>query len=266
MTQTGGPPALVDTHTHLDFSQFDADREQVTRRARQARVVRMVNVGADLASSRRSLALAEAHDFIYASVGVHPHDARTVDDAALAQLAEMAGHPRVVAVGEIGLDYYRDLSPRPQQAKAFAQQLELAHQMNKPVIIHTRDAHEETWEMLQGWAAKRPQPVGVMHCYSGSLDMARQWVALGFMIGIDGPITFRNAHKLPEIVAWLPLDHLLLETDCPYLTPHPHRGKRNEPAYLPLIAQRIAEIKGIPLEQVAEATTQNARQLFGLEA
>ena len=262
-------PALVDTHTHLDSRQFDQDREQVIARALEAGVGLVINAGASLASSQTSVSLAQRQPSIYAGVGVHPHAASTMDDAMLAQLADLAAHPRVVAIGEIGLDYYRDLSPRPSQREAFRQQLELAHELDKPVIIHNRDAHKDTIEMLRDWLSSprsrgRAHPVGVMHCFSGSLEMAKQMLDLGFMIGIDGPITFSNARKLPEIVAQVPLESLLLETDCPYLAPHPFRGKRNEPAYLPWVARRIAEMRGASGGEIAEATTANARALFRL--
>ena len=261
--------ALVDTHAHLDSRQFDQDREQVIARALEAGVGLVINAGADLASSQASVSLAERYACIYASVGVHPHAASAVDDDTLDQLTALADHPRVVAIGEIGLDYYRDLSPRPNQREAFRQQLDLAGSLAKPVIIHSRDAHQETLEILREWLSSStsrglPHPVGVMHCFSGSVEMAKQLLELGFMIGVDGPVTFGNARRLPEIIAWMPLDRLLLETDCPYLAPHPFRGKRNEPAYLPWVARRIAEMRGASGGEIAEATTANARALFRL--
>ncbi len=256
---------LIDTHTHLDFPQFDADREAVIQRAQAAGVGLMINVGADLESSRAAVALAEKYECIYAAVGVHPHEAKKLDGAALAELRDLATHPQVVAVGEIGLDFYRDLSPRDVQRRAFQAQLAWAGRLGKPVIIHDREAHDEALAILTDWVAAAPERrCGVFHCFSGDLAMARRAVALGFYLGVDGPITYQNARKLPETVKWLPLDRLLIETDCPYLTPHPHRGKRNEPAYVRLVAERIAALKGISVEELAQATTANARRLFGL--
>ncbi|MEA3460062.1 MAG: TatD family hydrolase [Chloroflexota bacterium] len=252
---------LIDTHVHLDFPQFEGDREEVIERALAAGVWRIINVGTDLASSRRAVALAEAHPQIYAAVGVHPHDAKTLTDKALTELRELARHPRVVAIGEIGLDFYRDLSPRDIQREALEQQLALAQELGKPVVIHDREAHAEVMEILR----RRQGLRGVLHCFSGSLEMAREAIELGFHISVAGPVTFENARRLLEIVRQLPLERLLIETDCPYLAPHPHRGRRNEPAYVRLVAQRIATLKEVPLETVAHTTTDNARALFGLE-
>jgi TatD DNase family protein len=256
---------LIDSHTHLDSHRFEEDREAVMERALAAGVAAMINVGADLASSQRSVALADRYPNVYASVGVHPHKARTVDGAALAELRALASHPKVVAVGEIGLDFYRDLSPRDQQRRAFRAQLAWAAKLGKPVIIHDREAHDEVLELLANWMAEAPERRrGVLHCFSGDLAMATEAVALGLYLGVDGPVTYRNARKLPEIVAWMPLDRLLIETDCPYLPPDPHRGQRNEPAYVRLVAAKVAEIKGLPLEEVARVTTENVRRLFGM--
>lgn len=260
---------LIDSHAHLDFPQFDADRTDAIDRARAAGVQAIVNVGADLASSQRAVELAAKHDGIYAAVGTHPHDAKKLDGTALAELRELARRPKVVAVGEIGLDFYRDLSPRDVQRRAFRAQLAWAARLGKPVIIHDRDAHDEILQILTDWAAELKGTqlagrAGVLHTFSGNLSMAEQAIDLGFYISISGPITYENARQLAEIVRILPLDRLLVETDCPYLTPQPHRGKRNEPAYVRLVAERIAALRGIPLDDVAEATTANARRLFGL--
>ena len=258
--QEGVEMFLTDTHAHLDFPQFDGDREEVIARALAAGVGSIINVGADLASSRRAVALAEAHPQIYAAVGVHPHDAKTLTDEVLKELRELAQHPKVIAIGEIGLDFYRDLSPRDEQQRAFERQLALASELGKPVIIHDRQAHAEVLAILRRWPGLR----GVLHCFSGDLDMAHEAIEMGFYISVGGPVTFKNARRLPEIVRQLPLERLLVETDCPYLAPHPYRGKRNEPAYVRLVAQKVAELKGVPLERVARVTTANARQLFGL--
>jgi TatD DNase family protein len=255
---------LIDTHTHLDFPQFDGDRERVIERAATAGVEAIVNAGAGLASSQAAVALAEAHPQIYAAVGVHPHDAKTVTGKTLEELRVLALHPKVVAIGEIGLDFYRDLSPRDQQRQAFQQQLALASELQKPVIIHDREAHKEIMTTLRQWAKGSPEPAGVLHCFSGDLAMAQEAIELGFYISIAGPVTFRNARRLRELVRQLPLTKLLIETDCPYLTPHPHRGKRNEPAYVKLVAQEIARARETSVEEVARITSDNAQALFAL--
>ena len=262
---------LIDTHAHLDYFKFDADRAEVLERARSAGVAAILNVGVDVPSSRRAVALAEQYEAIYAAVGMHPHDAKKLDGAALAELRDLAQHPKVVAVGEMGLDFYRDLSPRDVQRRAFKSQLAWAVKLGKPVIIHDRDAHQEVLDVLTDWAAGlggsplagRP---GVLHTFSGDLEMAEKAMELGFYLSISGPVTYQNAGRLSGIVQALPLDRLLVETDCPFLAPHPHRGRRNEPAYVRLVAGRIADLKGISLEELAEATTANAQRLFGFES
>jgi TatD DNase family protein len=259
---------LIDTHTHLDLPEFDADREAVLRRAWEARLSAIVNIGLDAESSRAAIALAEHDARIYATVGLHPHEASKGSARVWEELRRLAQHPKVVAIGETGLDFYRNRSPHQAQRRAFAAQLALAKELGRPVVIHDRDAHAEVLETLQTWAHDHPwrndRPLGVLHCFSGSIEMARQVIALGFFIGIDGPVTFPNARRLVEIVRALPLEVLVIETDCPYLAPHPHRGQRNEPAYIALIAKRLAEIKGLSAEVVAETTTTNVRRLFGL--
>ncbi len=249
---------LVDSHAHLDFPQFDADREAVIERAREAGLVAILNVGTDLASSRAAVALADRYDFIYAAVGVHPHDAKTVTPAVLEDLRELARHPKVVAIGEIGLDYYRDLSPRPVQRRVFAQQLALAAELGLPVVVHSREAHDDVLAALQDWQGVG----GVLHSYSGGPERLEEVMALGFSIGLSGPVTFRKAHRLRAVAAAVPLDRLLVETDCPYLTPVPYRGRRNEPAYVRYVAEAVARARGVSVEDVARATTENARRLF----
>ncbi|MFZ5916613.1 MAG: TatD family hydrolase [Chloroflexota bacterium] len=259
---------LIDTHAHLDFEPFDADRQAVLERAWQAGVEAIVTIGTDLETSRAAVALAESDTRIYATVGFHPHDAKSADETALAEIEELARQPRVVAVGEIGLDFYRDRSPRSVQRRVFEQQLHIAARVGKPVVIHDREAHAETLASLRQWAAEttaaRPEFRGVLHCFSGDLAMARAATGLGFLIGVDGPVTYHNARQLPAIVQALPLDRLLVETDAPFLTPHPHRGQRNEPAYVRLVAGKIAQLKNLTLDDVARATTVNARALFAL--
>ncbi len=261
---------LIDTHAHLDFNKFDNDRQAVVQRARQAGVAAIVNVGTDLKSSRAAVRLAGEYDVVYAAVGMHPHDAKRLDGAALAELRELARQPKVVAVGEIGLDFYRNLSPPEQQRRAFRAQLAWAAKLGKPVVIHDRDAHDEILDVLAEWASDlRHSPLagrlGVLHTFSGDQAMAKRAIELGFYISISGPVTYKNARQLPEVVRALPLERLLVETDSPFLTPHPHRGKRNEPAYVRLVAEAIADLKGVSFNALAEVTTANAQRLFQFE-
>lgn len=252
---------LIDSHAHLDFSQFDGDREAVIARARQDGLVAIVNAGTSLECSRASVALADRVDFIYATVGIHPHGAKTATRAALDELRALASHPKVVAIGEIGLDFYRDLSPRDRQRQAFRQQIRLAVELGLPLVIHDRDAHAETLRILREEEAGRVG--GVLHCFSGDLDMAREGIALGFLIAFGGPITY-GGKKKQDIAGRIPLEKILIETDCPFLTPVPHRGQRNEPAYVRHVAEKLARLRGISFEEAAAATTANAAGLFGL--
>jgi len=252
---------LIDSHAHLDFSQFDDDRDAAVRRAQRAGLAAIVNVGTDLDSSGRSVDLAGRHSMVYAAVGIHPHDARTLSPEALDRLAGLAAGEKVVAVGEIGLDFYRDLSPRDVQRDAFRRQIRLAIELDLPVIIHDRDAHEETVQILREEEAHRVG--GVLHCFSGDPDMAWEGIAMGFLIAFGGPITY-GGKKKQEIARQIPLDKILVETDCPFLTPVPHRGKRNEPAYVTYVAERLARLRGIGFEEAAAATSENATRLFGL--
>jgi TatD DNase family protein len=261
---------LIDTHAHIDSGRFGADRQEVIDRARTAGVELIVTVGSDLASSKRAVQLAASHDLIYAVVGIHPHNAKQLDGAALSELRELAQQPKVVAIGEIGLDYYRDLSPRPVQRRAFQAQLAWAAKLGKPVVIHDREAHSEVMEILVDWAAELADSnlagrVGVLHTFSGDRAMAEKAIESGFYISISGPVTYKNARELADIVQDLPLDRILVETDCPFLTPHPYRGKRNEPAYVRLVAERIASLRGMETEELAQATTANAKRLFRFE-
>jgi TatD DNase family protein len=263
---------LADTHAHLDFSQFDEDREQVIDRAASAGVTRIVTVGFDLDSSLRAVELSGGNAGLWACVGVHPHQASLVTPEGLDRLRDLSAHPKVVAIGEIGLDYYRDFSPRDVQRQVLGQQLELAAETGKPVVIHDRAAHRDVMRILRGWAETvvlssnglRP-PVGVVHCFSGDRTMAEELFELGFYISVAGPVTFPNARRLRALVSDLPMDRLLLETDCPFLAPHPYRGKRNEPANVKLVAQEIAELKDVSLEDVSRVTTENACRVFRLE-
>lgn len=267
---------LVDTHCHINFDAFDEDREAVLERARQAGVVRILNPGIDLDSSRVAVQLADTYPEIYAAVGVHPNDALTWDDSTLAELRELARHPKVVAIGEIGLDYYWDRTPQGVQHRVFRHQLELAAELGLPVVIHSRNKTrgdnactddvrqalvEWQAELAEGGSALAKRP-GVLHSYSGSEAAARQLVERNFWIGITGPVTFRNAPELQAVVASLPVERLLIETDAPFLTPHPHRGQRNEPAYVRFIADKIGTLHGLSFDTITDITTLGAERLF----
>ncbi len=259
---------FIDTHCHLNFHQFDADRELVVQRAVDAGVGIIINPAVDLATSRQAIALAERYPGVYAQVGVHPNDAADFSAATVAELAELALHPKVVAIGEIGLDYYWQRVPHEQQQAAFEAQLDLAARLDLPVVLHCRDAHADLRAILRNWTPgarwqRPPQAIlGVLHAYSGDLAMAEEAFGWNMALSFGGPLTFRNARELHSLLALLPLERLLLETDAPYLTPHPHRGQRNEPAYIPLIARGLAEIKSSDLASVGQATTALAHAVF----
>jgi TatD DNase family protein len=255
---------LVDTHAHLHDPAFDADRADVLGRARAAGVGRVLTIGTDVPTSEAAVALAAAEPDVFAAVGIHPHDAAGADDAALARIAALARAPKVVAIGEIGLDYYRDHSPRPAQRRALAAQLALARGLGKPVLLHCREAHADLLDLCaaEGLAAAG----GILHCFSGDLEVARRGLALGLLLSIAGPVTYPNARRLPEVVRGVPLDALVLETDCPYLPPQPWRGRRNEPAYLGATAARVAELRGVPVTVLARETTRTACRRLGLPA
>lgn len=253
---------LIDTHTHLDFQQYDADRELVIERAKDAQVKALLCVGIDLPTSRQAIAIAEHHPNLFATVGVHPHDACTVTGENLEQLRELVQHPKVVALGEVGLDYYRKLSPLDTQRRIFRVFLDWAKQTDLPLIIHTREADEDIITILRerartGWR-------GVFHCFSGDQRMADKVLELGFLISFTGSITFQNSRSA-EVVKHVPIEKLMVETDSPFMAPVPHRGKRNEPALVNYVAQKMAELKGLPYDEVARITSQNAIDLFGLQ-
>ena len=252
---------LFDTHCHLNDPAYQADLAAVLKRARAAGVVRMLVVGYDLPSSQQALALAEAEDGIYSAVGSHPHDAAGVTAADLVRLEEMLAHPQAVALGEIGLDYHYENSPRREQQEVFRAQLALAQKVGKPVVIHGREAHADLVAALK---AEGDRYQGVMHCYSGNKEAAREYLDLNLYISVAGPVTFKNARKLLEVVPMLPPERLLLETDAPYLTPHPWRGRRNEPACLVAVAERVAQLRGMTTEAVADLTWENGAACFGL--
>lgn len=253
---------LFDTHAHLNAEQFDEDLEEVVLRAQQAGVSNMVIVGFDRPTIKKAIELVERYDFMYASVGWHPVDAIDMTDEDLAWIEELAAHPKVVALGEMGLDYYWDKSPKEIQKEVLRKQIQLAKKVKLPIIIHNREATADLIEILREEGAE--EVGGIMHCFSGSAETAKECIELNFAISLGGPVTFKNAKKPKEVAAEIPLEKLLIETDSPYLTPHPFRGKRNEPSYVKLVAEQIAELKGITLEEVAEATTKNAKELFGI--
>ncbi|NLC11623.1 MAG: TatD family hydrolase [Firmicutes bacterium] len=254
---------LADSHAHLDFHNFHKDLPEVLARARRAGVKLITNVGYDLKSSRRSLELAEEYPFIYAAVGIHPHEAAKVPRNYLEQLEEMAAHPKVVALGEMGLDFYRDRSPRDRQRVVFKEQLELAKKLKKPVIIHDRDAHLQVLTILLEEGAE--EVGGVLHCFSGDEAMARQVIEMGFFISVAGPVTYPKNNKLNRIVAITPKDRILVETDCPFLTPVPFRGQRNEPSYVSKVAERVALLQGTTLEEAGRRCLENTCTLFQID-
>jgi TatD DNase family protein len=252
---------LIDTHCHLDIPAFDTDREEVIERARDASVCLFLNPAFDMASSRRAVALANSREDIFAAVGIHPNDLAGLSTESIEELKKLAGMKRVVAIGEIGLDYYWNTFPRETQIKGFEQQLELAVVLGLPVIIHCREAYDDTLDILK---RRLNGSAVIMHSFAGTPRQATRALSLGFYLGIGGPLTFKNAVMLRSIVREAPLDHLILETDAPYLAPHPFRGKRNEPSYLVHTARMVAEVHEIVTEEVAYTTTVTAKMLFGL--
>jgi TatD DNase family protein len=285
-------PDLVDTHAHLTFPEFAKDLPEVLFRARAAGVRAIVTVGTDVETSRAAVALANDEPDVWATVGIHPHDAETADAGAIAEIERLARAPRVVAVGEIGLDYFRNLSPREAQHRTFARLLAVARDVGKPVVIHCRATHRETAEgraveperraavpegraaapdayadLLEALAAAGVGDVGgVMHCFSGDVNVARRALDLGLVISIAGPVTYPNARMLPDVVRFVPSDRLVVETDCPYLPPQPWRGKRNEPGYVAVTAARVATLRGEPFDVCAGRMSETARRLFRIPA
>lgn len=254
---------LIDSHVHLDDKRFNSDRDSIIKGLKDDGIEMVINIGADLQTSIASVSLAEKYDNVYAVVGVHPHSAKEVDNSTIEILKSFASREKVLAIGEIGLDYHYDNSPRDVQKKWFVEQLKLAKEVDLPVVIHTREADQETFDILK--EAQDGTLRGVLHCYSGSVEMALEYIKLGFYISIAGPVTFKNSRVSKEVVKAVPLDKLLVETDCPYLTPEPNRGKRNEPAYVKYVAGEIADIKGISFEELAKATNKNTKELFGIK-
>ena len=254
---------LIDTHCHLDWNAFDVDRAEVIDRALEAGVRRMITIGVDAPSSRRAIEIADQYDAVYAAVGVHPNDCADFDAALLQEIRSLAQHPKVVAIGEIGLDYYWHKVDHDTQARAFRAQLELAAELGKPVIIHSREAALAVVTLLADFS-QQARITGTLHSYFDDAAICERVFALGFYVGITGPITFKKAERERELVQRLPLDRVLLETDAPFLTPVPQRGKRNEPAYVRHVAEMIAQVRDTAVDAVAQQTSRNAETLFSL--
>jgi TatD DNase family protein len=253
---------IIDSHAHLQFDEFAADLDAVLGRAEEAGVEAIVNVGTDLATSRAAVSLADRFEQCYATVGLHPHEAATLSDELVAALADLARHPKVVAIGETGLDYHYQHAPPDAQLTAFRAQLELARSVDRPVVVHSRDAKEETLRLL---AESPPGRKGVLHCFTGDLEMAQRAIGLGLYISFSGIVTFHNAGPLRDVAKALPLTSLLIETDCPFLTPTPYRGRRNEPALVARVAEQLAALTAAAADVVRSTTRQNTASLFGLD-
>jgi TatD DNase family protein len=251
---------MIDTHCHLDMKEFDSDREEVIKRAREAGFEALITVGSDLQGTLKGMRLAEKHDFIYASVGIHPHDARDFTEGVYADLRQWSAGQKVVAIGETGLDYHYDHSPRETQKEVFRSHLRLAGEVGLPVIVHSREAAGDTLTILKESGIQR----GVLHCFSGDREMAEKAMAMGFYLSVAGPVTFKKSLLLKEIVRLIPDDYILVETDAPYLAPEPFRGKRNEPAYMLSTLRHVADLRGVSLEDMARITSLNAKRLFAV--
>ena len=251
---------IFDTHAHYDDERFNEDRDELLSSLFEGGVSQIINCGCDLKSSLTTIALAEKFPNLYAAIGVHAHEASDCTNEDLAKIENLYSHKKVVAVGEIGLDYYYDFSPRERQIEIFRQQIELANKLGLPVIIHDREAHEDTLNIL-----KELRPKGVVHCFSGSVEMAKEIIKLGLCIGLGGAVTFKNARKPLEVAEYLPLDRLLLETDAPYMTPVPFRGKRCDSAHIAYTAEKIAEVKGIDVQELIDICNENAKKLFAIK-
>lgn len=261
---------LIDSHCHLQDRKFRGDMADVISRAAESGVTAMVTIGYDMPSSRRAIEIADSHENVYATIGVHPHDAKTLTERDLDELARLADSSRVVAVGEIGLDFYRNLSPREEQYRAFRAQLELARSLSLPVVIHSRDADAETYEVLAEFEQKalpdwpKDRPLGVMHCFPGDLPLALRFIEIGFVISIAGPVTYAKSESTRAVAGGIPLRWMTLETDAPYLPPQRLRGERNEPACVRDVAEFVADLRGVSFAEVADGTANTAAWLFGL--
>ena len=253
---------LFDTHVHLNSRMYKKDLREVIERALAAGVTRMAVVGFDAPSNVHAIKLAEQYEFIYAVVGIHPSDARSATENSWTVLREQLKHPKVVALGECGFDYYHDTSFNDIQRVVFKKQLEIARELDMPIVVHMRDSVNDTYEMLRDAGQGLS---GVLHCYSGDVHMMHKFLDLGFYIGLDGPVTFKNAHGVHEVAKAVPIERLVIETDAPYLTPAPYRGKRNEPAYVSYVARAIAELRGMTYEEVCRITTKNALTMYNIK-
>lgn len=253
---------LIDSHAHLDDKKFDLDRDMIIENLKNNGIESVINVGADLKSSRSTVELAKKYENIYAVIGVHPHSATQLDDRAIDTLRDLAKEEKVIAIGEIGLDFYYDNSPRDVQRSAFKAQIELAKKLKLPLVIHSREADGETFDILK--EAQDGDLKVLLHCYSGSAELALRYLELGFYLSLGGPVTFKNARVPKEVAEIVPLDRLVIETDSPYLTPEPYRGKRNEPMFVKYVAKQIAEIKNITIEEVIKATNENTKMFFNI--
>ena len=252
---------FIDSHAHLDDRRFDQDREKLINSLYDNDVEIVLNPGADLQTSQKALSIAEKYPFIYAAVGCHPHDTKFMDDDTMSIFQEMAKNDKVIAIGEIGLDYYYDNSDRDIQRKWFREQIRLAKELDLPYIVHDRDAHDDILKIMKEEHYDGAR--GILHCYSGSVELSKEFIKLGFYISLAGPVTFEKA-RVPKLVAKeTPFDRLLIETDSPYLTPHPYRGKRNEPKYVRYVAEEIANIRNVSVDEVAQKTKENFKRLFG---
>ncbi len=253
---------LIDSHCHLNLSAFNDDVDDVIQRAHAAGVKKMIVVGTEMADSIKALELAHQYPGIYATIGIHPHDSKNANEVGYERLKALATDSKVVAYGEIGLDFYREHSPKPVQRREFARQLNLAYELGLPVVIHDRDAHQEVYDIIRSEAGYRHG--GVIHCFSADYNWAKRFVDLGFAISLPGTITFPKSHLQKEVAVKLSLDDLLIETDAPFLTPIPHRGKRNEPAYVGFVAEAIAKLRKLEPVEVAAATSANSKRVFNL--
>ncbi|MDD3364598.1 MAG: TatD family hydrolase [Syntrophomonas sp.] len=254
---------IIDTHAHVQDKKLRENLDDVLGRAQEAGVEKIICVGYDLPSSQEAVLLARKYKQIYAAVGIHPHDAETLTYETLGKLRDLAKDPRVVAIGEIGLDYYRDLSPRDKQQEAFIEQIKLAHEIGKPIIIHDRDANQDVMDIVK--KQKAGKNGGIMHCFSGNLPLAMESIKEGFYISFAGPLTYKNAKKAQEVVTKIPQNRLLVETDCPYLTPEPLRGKLNEPAHVRFVVQKMAELRQQHPDEIAYLTGRNAREVYRIK-
>ncbi len=255
-------PVFIETHAHLDFHQYDGQRENVVRRASESGVEKIINIGINLETSLASIALAEEYENIYAAVGIHPHDADAAAESDIEDIKKLYQHPKVVAIGEVGLDFYRNYSRQDKQRKLFRMFLDWSFELGLPLIIHSRAAEDELLSIIKSKA--RSGWKGVVHCFAGDEKTADTVLELGFLISFTGNITFKNFRSAP-VVRHIPIEKFLLETDCPFMAPEPHRGKRNEPAYIQYVAQKIADMKNISVSEVSKITSRNARSLFNLE-